>query len=102
MRLVVLREAAGEFADAAAYYEQQQAGLGGRFRDEVDHQIRWIAEHPEVPRLRPHGFRRANLRIFPFYIAYVVRADTLWVLAIAHGHRKPEYWIDRRPEDGHP
>lgn len=96
MRIVVLPEAADEFDDATNYYEEQQAGLGRRFRDEVDHHIRWISEHAELARMRPGGYRRVNLKVFPYDVAYLVRQDTVWVLAIAHGHRKPDYWIRRR------
>ena len=32
MRIVVLPEAADEFDDATDYYEQQETGLGQRFR----------------------------------------------------------------------
>ena len=96
MRIVVLPEAADEFDDATDYYEQQQPGLGHRFRDEVDRHIRWISGHAELSRLRPGGYRRVNLKIFPYYVAYLVRQDTVWILAVAQGHRKPEYWIRRR------
>lgn len=27
---------------------------------------------------------------------YYDKQQAIWVLAIAHGHRKPEYWIGRR------
>lgn len=97
MRVVVLPEAAQEFEDAIGYYEDQQAGLGRRLRDEIDSHIRWIGQNPELPRLRPGGYRRVNLRIFPYYLAYVIYDAQVWVLAIAHGYRSPEYWIRRRP-----
>ena len=96
MRIIVLPEAADEFEDAADYYDQLQPGLGQRYRDEVDRHIRWIAAHPVLPRVRPGGYRRVNLKAFPYYLAYVLRQQAVWVLAIAHGHRKPEYWIGRR------
>ena len=102
MKLVVLPQAADEFEDAAAYYGDKQTGLGQRFRDEVDWHIRWIAGHADVPRLRPAGYRRVNLRIFPHYIAYLEIGDTLWILAIAHAHREPEYWIARKQNIGQP
>jgi len=96
MRIVVLPEAADEFDDATDYYEQQETGLGQRFRDEVDRHIRWIATHTELARIRPGGYRRVNLKVFPYYVAYLLGENAIWVLAIAHGHRKPEYWIHRR------
>ena len=57
MTIVVLSQAADEFDDATASYEDQQANLGRRFRDEVDRHIRWIVEHADVPRLRLGGYR---------------------------------------------
>jgi len=96
MRIILLPQAAEEFESAADYYDQQQPGLGHKFRDEVDRHIHWIAEHAEIPRLRPGGYRRVNLKVFPYYIAFIAKGDGIWILAIAHGHRKPEYWIKRR------
>ena len=89
-------EAAQELEDAIEHYDQRESGLGRRLRDEVDRLVRWVVQHPEVTRVRSGGYRRVNFKIFPYYIAYVVRDETLWVLAIASGYRKPEYWIGRR------
>jgi hypothetical protein len=36
-----------------------------------------------------------NLKIFRYFIAYVVREETIWVLASAHSHRRPEFWKER-------
>jgi len=32
---------------------------------------------------------------FPYKILYSVERDHLLVIAIAHQHRRPDYWIDR-------
>jgi plasmid stabilization system protein ParE len=90
-----LPEAKSELLDAIEYYETQLIGLGQRFWDEVDQHINWIAENSEIPQLRVGGYRRVNLRIFPYYVAYIVRDTAIWILSIAHGHSLPEYWIDR-------
>jgi len=90
-----LPEAKSELFDAVAYYEGELSGLGQRLWEEVDQHITWIAGNYEIPRLRPGGYRRVNLKIFPYYISYVVRDPVIWILAIAHGHSRPEYWIDR-------
>lgn len=93
-----VEEAQRELLDAIAYYEEARAGLGRRCKDEVDRCVLWIADHPDLYRVRSGGYRRINLRVFPYYIPYVVRGETLWVLAIAHASRKPLYWITRRKE----
>jgi len=93
-----VEEAQREFLEAISDYEEARAGLGQRFKDEVDRCVLWIADHPELYRLRPGGYRRINLRVFPYYIPYIVRGEILWILAVAHGSRKPLYWISRRNE----
>ena len=95
MTLIILQEAEEEFNESALHYESKEPGLGTRFRDEVATAMDWIMHHWEVPRLRPRGYRRVNLRVFPHYVAYVIRGDTIWVVAIAHGHRRPEFWLGR-------
>ena len=95
MTLIVLGEAGEEFAESVQYYESKEVGLGARFRDEVVEAVERIVSNPELPRLRPKGYRRVNLRAFPHYIAYVIRGETIWIVAIAHGHRRPAFWIDR-------
>jgi len=64
-------------------------------KEEVKSVIAWITDQPKLPRVRPKGYRRLNLKVFPYYIAYIIHADVIWVLAIAHSARLPEYWITR-------
>ena len=94
MRVELHPKADEEFAAQVEYYDRKQAGLGDRFYDEVMASLDWITENPELPRLRKN-YRRLNLKVFPFYIAYVVEGDSIWVLAVAHGKRKPGYWRKR-------
>jgi hypothetical protein len=68
VKLVLLDEAQKELGEAIARYEDIELGLGRRLRDEVSSNLAWIQIHPEVPRLRPPGYYRVNLRIFPHYI----------------------------------
>lgn len=95
MTQITLEEAEREFAASVAYYESRELGLGLRFRDEVEAVVDWICRFSEAPRLRKKGYRRVNLRTFPHYVAYIIRGDTIWVVAIAHGHQRPEFWINR-------
>jgi plasmid stabilization system protein ParE len=95
MTIITLAEAEHEFVESIAYYEAREPGLGLRFRDEIAETLDWIGRYPELPRLRKKGYRRVNLHVFPHYVAYVIRGSKLWVVAIAHGHRRPEFWISR-------
>jgi plasmid stabilization system protein ParE len=93
MQLITLEEADREFLESVTYYESKEAGLGIRFRNEVVAVVDWISRFPETPRLRRKGYRRVNLHAFPHYVSYLIRGDK--ILAIAHGHRRPEFWMDR-------
>ncbi len=96
MKIILLQEAFDEFNNAIEYYEEQQSQLGLKLKEEIDENINWLIHNSTVPRLRKGGYRRINLKIFPYYISYIVRERTIWVLAIAHSHRKPEFWVNRK------
>ena len=96
MNVKVLREAEEELIEAIAGFEEKENGLGLRLKEEAREAIKWIGENSNTPRLRPNGYRRVNLNLFSYYIAYFVWADTIWILALAHSHRRPEYWLDRK------
>ena len=96
MNVQVLQEAEDELNASVAYYEDIEAGLGVRLKEEARAVIRWIGENPKAPRLRPKGYRRVNLKVFQHYIAYFIWADSIWIVAIAHGRRRPEYWLKRK------
>lgn len=95
MKIVFLDQANREFSDAVQYYDSQAPGLGQRFEDEIERAIHWLGTNPEACALRRGIYRRMNLRVFPYYIPYVIRKQTLWVVAIAQSQRRPEYWIRR-------
>jgi hypothetical protein len=95
VRIALLPAASAELDDAILFYENEQSGLGYRIWLEVDAHMEWITQNPLVPRLRDGGYRRVNLKIFPYYIAYIIRSDDIVAVAIANARRKPEYWIER-------
>lgn len=98
MRIRFVDEAGLEFLEGISFYQAQQPELGHRFKAEVEQSTLWLAKHPDACKLRAGGYRRLNLRVFPYYLPYIVRGSTLWVLAVAHVRRKPKYWIQREPE----
>ena len=77
MKAIILQQAYEELNDAVEYYEGKQDGLGVRMMAELDKHVHWIMKNPTVPRIRKGGYRRVNLKAFPYYIAYIIRKDTL-------------------------
>jgi hypothetical protein len=72
VKVEILLEAEDELNASVAYYEEIQAGLGIRLKEQARAAIRWIAKNPEVPRRRSKGYRRVNLKVFQHYIAYFI------------------------------
>ena len=96
-RVVVEPEAEAELVDAATWYERQRAGLGARLVAAVDEALQKIAERPDAfARWRDdRHYRLCVLRPFPYVIFFVEESVTVRVVAIAHGRRRPGYWLAR-------
>ena len=39
--------------------------------------------------------RRYVMNRFPYTLRYVLRGEQIWVLAVSHQHRRPDYWVER-------
>jgi toxin ParE1/3/4 len=91
-------EAQGELQESVAFYRQRAGNLwADRFKKRVAEGLAAIASNPErfPPVVSLHGVRRVRLKQFPFSLLYIIRADDLWVVALAHGSRRPGYWKGR-------
>ena len=95
MNLRFLKLAQSEVDDAFAWYETQSHGLGTRFMDDFDRAVRRVAAYPLASAEIEDGLRRCLLSRFPYGIIYGIDSETITVVAIAHLHREPRYWIDR-------
>jgi toxin ParE1/3/4 len=95
MVLEFRREATEEMIEATSYYEDCEPGLGVRFRLEVESMCAGILRHALLWSERRGGYRRVNLAGFPYYIAYCIRGERLFVIAVAHASRHPDYWKTR-------
>ena len=95
MKVRFLIQAQLELDDAVAWYNQRSEGLGQEFLDELDRVVRRAIRFPlSCPEVEP-GIRRGLIARFPFGLIYGVDDDTLVVIAVAHLHRRPRYWIER-------
>jgi hypothetical protein len=85
-----------ELDEAIRWYEVQASGLGDAFLVEVLSAATRIAQYPEAWQLLDEGVRRCRLSRFPYGLIYVIEGGNVLVLAVAHLHRKPDYWRDRQ------
>jgi toxin ParE1/3/4 len=89
--------ARAELDDAVSFYESRAKGLGLDFIEKVREAVRKIQKHPETwPPHGPGGFRKFFADPFLYTIFYLELPDVIWIVAIAHGSRRPDYWSKRR------
>jgi plasmid stabilization system protein ParE len=95
MTYIFLPDAQEELYEAAFRYDAEKEGLGDQFCAEIGLMLARILANPTLPRLRGGRYRRVNSNRFPYYVAYTIRAETVVILAVAHGRRRPGYWRKR-------
>jgi hypothetical protein len=105
VKLRILHEAELEAAEAAAWYDDRRFGFGDEFLSAVNEAIAEIASEPQsFARLEGYAgtydVRRRILHRFPYLIIFACRPDETLVVAVAHGRRRPLYWLDRLGSPG--
>ena len=95
MRVIFSRYAQLELEDAAHFYERHRNGLGESFRWQVKEASVRIATHPEAWSVERGEIRKCLLHQFPYKILYSIEHDHIFIIAIAHRRREPDYWISR-------
>lgn len=95
MCIVFTRLARQELEDAVRYYELEYSGLGCIFKEEVGKAVRRIAAHPQAWSIERGDVRKCLLHKFPYKLMCSVEAHHILIIAVAHQHRKPDYWVGR-------
>ena len=88
-------EAIAEARAAFRWYYDRSETAAEAFLAELDRAIELISEAPMRWPAYLHHTRRFLLRRFPFVVVYREVGETIQVIAVAHGRRKPGYWKDR-------
>ena len=95
MKIEILEIARKEFRIAKEFYELEQSGLGARFENEIKQALIRVLRYPTAWSLERKEIRRYFIHKFPYKILYSIQKEIIVVLAFAHLHRKPDYWINR-------
>ena len=91
--VLIHRDARAELDEAMAFYEASEPGLGLDLQDKVEGAISKIRQNPETwPRHKSTEFRKYLLDRFPYTVFYLDQPAHIWIIAIAHARRKPNYW----------
>jgi len=84
-----------EFDSAVEYYETQLSGLGVRYRHEVLESLERIKLFPDAYSPISKRTKRCLVSKFPYGIIYKATSDKVIVVAVAHLHQRPDYWVSR-------
>ncbi len=95
MNIRLLDPAQAELHEAIAWYAEQAPGLGDAFLIETLKAIKLIGQFPSAWHPLTAQIRRCRPKRFPYSVVYTQDGTDVLVLAIAHQHRKPNYWRDR-------
>ena len=88
-------DAEAEFDHSIEFYNKRQFGLGLDFEREIVKALSSIHHNPERWPVCNWGLRKFILHHFPYIIYYLDEPNFIWIVAIAHCSRKPDYWLKR-------
>lgn len=91
-------EAEAEFWQRLEYQNLFYPAQAQQWLDTIKNSVATILEDPERHREREFGHRRVNLGDFPHYLAYIIRKDSVWFVAVGSGSQREFYWKSRLEE----
>lgn len=93
--LEVLDEAVAEAHEAAVWYSERSERTALRFETALDAAIEKIQTYPERWPEYKMGTRYVQLKKFPYLVIYRETDEAIQIIAIAHAHRRTNYWSNR-------
>ena len=84
-----------EMREAAVFCEGSREELGEEFLNAVETAFEEIVQRPTMWRVIGGRFRRYLVHHFPYAVVYSIEDDFIYIVAIMHMKRKPDYWRDR-------
>jgi plasmid stabilization system protein ParE len=84
-----------EVKEAAAYYRSQQPGLERRFIEQLDRAYKKIRHNPWTGFSSAQETRTLSLRYFRHGVVFKEYVDHIFIFAVCHYSREPDYWLER-------
>lgn len=95
MRVSFHSAAREELWESVEFYEERVTALGTDFLNAIEFALNKVLSNPLRFRADAVGVRICPVRRFPFTIRYLHDFDIIWVVAIAHTKKRPDYWRAR-------
>jgi len=84
-----------EADEASLYYEEISIPLAARYFDNFTSGLNHIADFPESFPVQSGRIRKYVLSDFPYSLFYAILKSGLYIVAVAHHRRRPNYWKHR-------
>ena len=83
-------EAEQDILLAVAWYEEQRAGLGREFLNELEDLYAYIEENPRYFPERSKNIRQASFKKFPYLVIFRLYPGKVVVLAVFNCYQNPK------------
>jgi plasmid stabilization system protein ParE len=92
IRLKYHFDAEVKFDEAVEFYDEKGFGLGERFQKAVFHAVERIRQNPQTGMIWIQETRLFIVNRFPYGIVFKNLTDYIFIVAIYHLSREPDYW----------
>ena len=94
-KVEILSAAKSDLFQAKNWYNLQRDNPGNEFLFEIDKLQAQIKINPEQFPKNRNEIRKAVVKRFPFCLYFVLKSDTIKVIAVFHNSRNPIIWKER-------
>ena len=88
-------EAKDDIKTIAEKYADVSPHVHERFWAELDSAVQRIGEFPTRHHFDASGYRRSNLKKFPYHVLFEASDTEIRILVVRHNRRKPSFGLDR-------
>jgi len=93
--IIYYSQAEDELTEIVDYYNNISDELGYDFLKKIKSSIQNICEFPELYPTISKFNRKCHCKRFPYNVIYHLHDNSIYIVAIAHEKRKPNYWKKR-------
>ena len=91
-RLSLLGNAKADFDTAFGWYCERSEAAAIRFMEATVESLTAVSQDPHQFAQLDEIHRQSRIKRFPYHIVFRVDGDRIFVVAIAHHSRRPDYW----------
>lgn len=97
--VVTQPEAQEELDEALGYLKEHSLWSAGKLLTEYDLHVAKILQNPDGHHFIYAPYRCLKLKSFSYRIHYRTRQNSIYIIALAHTKRHPDYWKARIQDD---